>query len=143
MEKNRKNKGGERLKFTKQLIIGLSVVMVLIVAGTAYASFVLQSNSAHVTLAYQVAVETTVVGSSVNLKATVTNEGNPVSGIEVTFYQTDSTGNIYTIPDPNVPGSHIALWSSSAMTNPNGIATAVYSASGNIDTYFTAYATIP
>ena len=126
------------------VVLALTVIAIIAASGYAYASFVLQSNSTHVSLSYQVSVETTVVGSSVNMKATVTNQGNPTSGIQVTFYQTDDNGNIFTIPDPNPanPGGHIALWSSQTTTDNNGVATATYSAANNLDTYFTAYATI-
>jgi hypothetical protein len=83
-----------------------------------------------VILSYQVVVETTVVGSSVNLKATVTNQGNPAGNIQVTFYQTDENGNIFTIPDPNPsnPDGHIPLWSSQTTSDNNGVANATYNA---------------
>ena len=120
-------------RYAKYLVV-IAAALIIAGVGAASASWVLQSNTAHVTLAYQVKVDTIVSGSVVTLKSSVTNQGNPVNGVTVTFYQTDSTGNIL--------GGNTPTWTSTVITGSDGVATTTYTASGNIDTYFTAYATI-
>ncbi len=125
------------MKFTKYLIIALAAVIILSVSSAALAAFNLQGSVTHAKISYQVIVDSKIQGSVISLTGSVTNQGNAASGITVVFYQSDTTGNMIMAPGTNTP-----LWSSTAVSDVNGVAPATYDAAGNIDAYFSAYAII-
>ena len=96
----------------------------------AYAAMFIGSNPVHVDVDYQVALTSTVTGTTIDLEAVVSNMGSPVgAGIVVDFYY-------------SVYGSTPALFDTQT-TDASGHVQSTYSITANGSYDFQAIATIP
>ena len=97
----------------------MAVVLLFCIVGgslAAYGMFFVSSNIVHVDMQY--IVDLRVTGrNNIMLRAIVSQNGNPVSGIDVAFYYSFNGGDW--------------IYFATSTTNRNGVATASYRITGN------------
>lgn len=119
------------MKMSRKSGIVAIALIALMCVGVAYAAYYVYSDVVGITLSYQVTL--TILshdGSTIHLKATVTDNSVAANGMTVHFWRTDSGG------------SEIEYLGSDTTDVP-GIALKDYAATGNGDYYFRARLDVP